>query len=122
MLIYTRRFLVSLIFTTAVETFVLFLLTRKAFKLGEEDISSSKLIFAGWFASFATIPYVWYVFPVIFYSSYSLAIFIGEIFAFFVESFFYTVFLKVGIRKAVIISFLANITSFLLEFSLLKIR
>jgi len=121
MLVYTHRFLASLVFTIALETSVLLVLVRKYFRLNEKVISSARLVFAGSFASFSTIAYVWYVFPVLFYSSHQRAILIGELFAFLVEALFYEIFLGLGAKRSLAISLIANAASFTAEYFLIRL-
>lgn len=112
---YTKLFFAGLIFTVTLETIVLVFLVRKTFSIGVETIPSVRLIASGWFASFSTIPYVWYVFTFLMLGQpRPLVIAVSELFALFVETIFYAIFLPIGIRKAFIISFAANVVSFLL--------
>jgi len=114
MLTYVHRFLLNWSFTLLIEIPVLILLTRYYFKISEKNISLVRLITGGIFASTMTIPWVWFVFPVLFYNSMTVAITIGEIVAFVVEAVFYVFAFKFSVRQAVIISFVANVASFAL--------
>lgn len=116
MIIYTYQFLFYLVFTIIVETAVLFFFTRKFLKIDSEKTKNAKIIFSGIFASFSTIPYVWYVFPILIYWSENLAITLGEIFAIFVESIIFYFILGINYKKVLFVSFVANIISFLLGF------
>lgn len=109
LLIYTHNFLTSLVFTDVVETVVLFLLVRYA--LRNKTIATKDLIFAGLFASFATITYVWYVFPVMVPRGVTPA-FLSEPFVFLVEALFYRMYLRLSWKEALIVSLLANAASF----------
>ena len=110
LLLYTHAFITSLVFTCVVETIILFLLVRYWLK-GEQK--TADLVFAGIFASFATITYVWYVFPVIATWPPHGALLWAEPFAFIVEAVFYRFFLKLSWKEAFIVSFLANLASFI---------
>ena len=105
---YVFQFLTAAALSIIIETAVLILL-YKYFKIGE---SRRKLIIAGILATGGTIPYVWYIFPVLSYTSYILYIIAAEIFAFVVEAFFYRIFLKLDYKKAFIFSFFCNLASF----------
>ena len=121
MLDYTRDFIAALIFTITIETGVLFLVARKLFHVPETELSIKKLLFAGCFASFATLPYVWYIFPILLYRSYALAVGVSEICIFLIEAVFYSAFLHFTIKKSLVVSSLANVASLILWFLILKI-
>ena len=114
MLTYVHQFILNWLFTLLVEIPALIVIGRYLFKIPHEKISLSWLILGGIFASTMTIPWVWFIFPVFFYNSMAVAIAIGEIFAFAVEAIFYVFAFKVSVRQAVVISFIANASSFLL--------
>ena len=108
---YIHRFISSLVFTTVVETAVLCLLLMYVFKNKEQ---LRDVIFAGVLASFATIPYVWFVFPYISNWSRETSFLWSEPFAFVIEAVFYRVFLNLDWRTAFAASLLANLASYLL--------
>jgi hypothetical protein len=114
MLNYSHLFLQALFFTVFIETAVLFLLIRIFWKKEKFIFSNTKLLFTGFLTSFATIPYVWYVFPVLIYRNQNIALFISELFAFFVEGLIYYFMLNLSIKRAFIVSFVCNVISFLL--------
>lgn len=66
------------------------------------------------FASFATIPYVWFIFPYINSWPRQTSLYYSEPFALLVEALIYRIFLRIDIRIALIISLLANLASYLL--------
>lgn len=109
---YIHRFLTSLGFTVLVETAMLFVLLVVVLK--RRDIQPFRLLFAGFFASFATIPYVWFVFPYIHSWSRQTSVLFSEPFIFFVEVVFYRIFLKLDWRLAFAASLVANLASYLL--------
>lgn len=111
LLVYTHNFLTSLVFTDVVETAVLFLLVRYA--LRNKAIATTDLIFAGLFASFATITYVWYVFPVMIPRSVIAPTLVSEPFVFLVEALFYRMYLRLSWKEALMISLIANVASYL---------
>lgn len=114
MLAYVHQFLHNWIFTLLVEIPVLILAVRYRFKVSDEKLSSIRLIMGGVFASTITIPWVWFIFPVFFYNSMTIAIIIGEAAAFAVETVFYMFAFSFSLRQSVIVSFIANVASFLL--------
>lgn len=112
MVSYTHRFITSFVFTITVETILLFLLVRFVFKIKKSRISAKEIIFAGFFASFATIPYVWFVFPYLAQWPRGVSIIYSEAFAFIVEALFYNLFLKLDAKKSVMVSAICNLSSF----------
>lgn len=110
---FTHSFLQSLLFTVAVEVLVVLVITRRVFKKTANDLSTQKLIGIGLFASFATLPYVWYVFPSLLHP-FSFAVAIGEIFAVVVETAFYVVVLPLSKKESLMLSIAANATSYIL--------
>ncbi len=109
---YIHRFISSLVFTAVLETLVIYILLRFLFK--KKELGGKKIIFGGIFASFATIPYVWFVFPYINTWSRQTSLNWSEPFVFLVEALFYRMFFKVDIRIALFLSLVANLASYLL--------
>jgi len=109
---YIHRFISSLTFTVAIETLAIFLLLWFVFKKRESGWKN--IVLAGIFASFATIPYVWFVFPYITKWSYSTSLAYSEPFAFLIEALLYRIFLKIDIRIALVVSLVANGLSYFL--------
>jgi len=103
-----RFFLPALLLTVILETVVLFI----ALKLLEKDryYPARSILFAGFFASFATLSYVWFVIPIWVHSKYALPM--GEAGAVLVEALFYWQFLKINIKKAFLVSGLCNLVSY----------
>jgi len=114
MLNYTHSFLLAEIITICIEIVVLFLIIRLLWKKEKFAFNNAKLLFSGFLASFATIPYVWYVFPVLIYRSQSVALLVSELFALVVEGFIYYFMLNLSLKKAFFVSFACNLISFLL--------
>jgi hypothetical protein len=111
MLTYTYRFLFALVFTVFIETIVLWIFIRKIFKFKDGRFGTSNIIFAGIMASFSTIPYVWYVFPILIYWSFKLSLILSEAFAILVEAIFYRFYFDVKFRYSLLISFVCNLSS-----------
>ena len=107
-----HQFLTSMTFTTIVETTILLLLLKKVIKHGH--ISKSRIFIAGIFANFATVPYVWFIFPYLFSWSLSASLLFSEPFVAVVEAVFYRIFLKTSWKASFLISITANLTSYLL--------
>ena len=106
---YELEFLKALFITVAVETIVLFLLAR--FIIEKIDSKAWILILAGITASGATLPYLWFIFPLFLRTKLWYMIF-SELFAVAAESFIIMGFLRTGYIKALIISFACNLISF----------
>jgi len=107
-----NQFFIALIVTIVVEMSILFLFVRNYFKIGPKDITTAKLIFAG-FVSFFTLPYVWFVLPELF-NSYLIYVIISEILVWLAEAIFYYFVLDVNWKKAIAISFICNLITTIL--------
>lgn len=104
---YTHQFLWVLAFTDLVELCAVFLYVRWR----HLPVSTRRILYAGLFASFSTIPYVWYVFPSLFPGSLSTAYVVGEVFATTIETFIYAFVLDIRLREGVAVSIFANAAS-----------
>ncbi len=120
MLPYTYRFLFSLLGTFIIETGVLILLVRKAFGINDRHLTLKVIVCAGIFANLSTIAYVWYVIPILTFWNLSSAIAIGEVFALAMEAAFYAIFLKFSMKRALFVSFLCNLSSFVFVLPILR--
>lgn len=107
MLDYVHQFLGALTFSVVVESLVvLFLCTA---------LKKDKRIFLiAAFGTMCTIPYVWFVFPTLFWYSSSLTVYLGEGFAFLFEAILYKTIGKLSWKDALVFSFLANLASYFL--------
>lgn len=114
MLAYVHQFLFNWGFTISVETVVFIALVRRYYNIPARTFSLIWLVLGGVFASTITIPWVWFVFPVLFYHSLIISTIIGELFAFIVEAVFYVFAFRFSVRQALFISLIANAASFLL--------
>ena len=108
---YETKFILSLFLTILIETIVVILLTKyfiniKKFKLG-------KVIFASCLASALTLPYLWFILPA-YINNFIYYVYIGEILVFLIESLIYNKVLETNWKNSLLISFIANFTSFLL--------
>ncbi len=106
---YETEFLKSLFLTITVETAVIILLTKYYFK---NSFSWQKLLFAGIVPSMATIPYLWFIFPIFFDHHYTLYIWFSEITVTLIETLMLYMLLKPSWREAFILSVVANVSSF----------
>jgi len=107
-MLYETRFLISLFVTLTIEVPILF------FLLGffNKKISIKKIISVGIVASALTLPYLWFVLSPYVLSNYY--IYIGEILILLIESVIYNQFLELNLGKALSISFVCNLVSFLI--------
>jgi hypothetical protein len=108
---YTHNFTISLIVTMTLECLTIFLLYKHFFKYKMQDI---KVILTTFFASFFTLPYVWFVFPTLFMWTRNTSLYYSEFFIFAIESIFYKYILKFSWKHAILASLLANLVSFYL--------
>jgi hypothetical protein len=107
-MLYETKFLVSLILTLFIEIPIVLILV----KFLSPKIKSYKIILISILATTLTIPYLWFIFPV--YFIYLIYILIGEITVFLVESLIYWKFLPINLKKALLISFIANLSSLII--------
>lgn len=112
---YEEQFLVALFITLLIEVPMLFAMVRFAF--GLRTIGAGRLSIAGVLASGLTLPYLWFIAPVILDGVY--AVIVGEILVFLVEAGVYVLVLQVSIRRALLVSFIANLASLVVGLVLL---
>jgi len=115
MALYQMQFLKALCWTLAIETAVLFLLIRYAFRIQKTVLSNALLVFAGIFSSATTLPYLWFVLPA-FLKSRTLLGGVAEPLIFLVEAVFYYFVLRIGVRRSLLVSFVCNLASFMAGF------
>lgn len=96
-------FFYAAFFTILIESIILILILKK------EDFLVLRTVFC---ANVLSLPFVWFFFPSMSWS-YNMQIFSSELFAFFAEAFVYSIFLKKPLRDGFLISFAANVSSFL---------
>lgn len=107
---YENQFLLALVITCLIETIVIFGIIRIFFK--KEKISPGQIVFAGIFPSFATLPYLWFLLP--HYLGGDAYILIGEASVVIIETIIISQVLNLNLKKSLALSFLANLTSFVL--------
>ncbi|HUI91622.1 MAG TPA: hypothetical protein VLX68_05165 [Chitinivibrionales bacterium] len=107
---YELRFLLALAVTVVTETAVIFILIRALWKSGASSLSNARILFAGIFASSATLPYLWFILPAL-VKPYIVQVVTGEIGVVMVEAAFYYFTLNVSAKKAGILSLVANAAS-----------
>jgi hypothetical protein len=110
---YEYLFLTYLAFTVFVETVTLIIILRYLYKFSSEKLPTGMIIFAG-LISVATLPYVWFVFPVLFDKNYTMYVLFSEIVVFFVEAAFYHIVLKINWKQSLVSSFACNFVSYLM--------
>lgn len=109
-MLFETKFLISLLITIIIEVPVLLLILKYLFK--DKKNSVWHIIIVGVIASALTLPYFWFVL-----SNYINTIYyfyIGETLVFLLESLIYFKFFRIKFPKALILSFTANLVSFLL--------
>jgi hypothetical protein len=107
MLTYVYQFLQALLFSVVVESIVIVLLCR-IFK------RDTKIFLVAILGTLLTIPYVWFIFPTLFWYSSTLSLYLAEGFAFLFEAILYKVIGKLSWKHALLFSFLANCASYFL--------
>ena len=88
------------------------MIVRLAWKKQNSDVSNASLIFLGIFCQIATLPYLWFLFPLFIHSRILFTI-SGEISVALGEAVIYLFFLKVGLKRSLMLSFFCNAVSFL---------
>ena len=111
---YVHRFVSTATFSVLVETTVLIFLMRYVFK--DKKTPTWKLALAGIIATYATNPYVMFVFPRLTSWPYNTALMVSETLVFIVEAVFYRFFLKTNWHTALILSLICNFSSWYLTF------
>jgi len=108
---YEIAFLKALVLTISIETLVLFIVSKTIYK--NEFIPIKLLILNGIIASMATLPYLWFIFPMLLLSRLWYSI-LSEITAIMVESFIIYGILKLSLKKSFIVSLICNSVSYLI--------
>jgi hypothetical protein len=106
---YELQFLSSLLLTVCIEFFVVFALVKYYFK---RSYSLKAFLFAGLLPSVATLPYAWFIFPMLFPHNHLAYVYFTEITVSIIEVFIIAHLLKLPIKQGFIISFAANMSSF----------
>lgn len=109
------RFLVALAVTVVVETAVIVALVRALVKVQAGRPGLTRCLFAGFFASFATLPYLWFVLPA-FVHPYALLVAAGETGAVLLEAAAYVFLLNLPFRTTIVLSLCANLASIAVGF------
>lgn len=110
-MIYEFIFLKALLLTISIETLVLYIIFRTIYR--QTKISIVTILLTGIIASSATLPYLWFILPIIVKSRLLYHI-IGESCAFIIESFIIWGFLKIKLTKSILVSAMCNLSSYLI--------
>ncbi len=108
---YELQFLRALAETVAIETVVLFLIVRFLYRTPSSALPNALLVFAGCTASFATLPYLWFVMPHLFGHSRLTFVVAGEALVAVLEGVFYCFVLRVSLVRGMVISLVCNAAS-----------
>lgn len=106
---YGLYFARSVFLTLVVEVPVLFVLLKYLFKT---KIPAKQIIIWGIFASLFSLPYLWFVFPL--FTTSGHYIYFGEILVVLIEMIIYILALKLDVKKALLVSFVTNLASYLI--------
>lgn len=112
-----KLFLPALLLTILLETGVLWMALKILSK--DQNYPLPRVLFAGFFASFSTLPYVWFVIPLWIHSKYYL--WVGEGGAIAIEALFFKQFFNLDWKKAFLISVLANLISYFIGIRLMAV-
>lgn len=119
-MIYEYKFLISLLFTIVIEIITLFIIIKLFLKKDKKEITNTLLLFTGFLCSFATLPYLWFIIPLLVKTRLPYVL-IGEIFVILMESLIIFFMLKLDYKKSIVISFICNIVSLLLGLLILNL-
>jgi len=108
-------FLRAWVLTVIIETAALFFVLRCLYKISASHVSNKRLLFLGIFCSSVTLPFVWFVFPLVI-KSYFFFLVVAEAFAVITEAWIYSMFLQLNYRKVLLVSLICNAISFLIGF------
>jgi len=108
---YEIKYLQNLFITVLIETIFLFISVRFIFKIKKSNVNNRLIILAGILCSSVTLPYIWFVLPVLIENYYVFMV-IAEGFAIIAESIIIFYLLKLSLKKSFIISLICNIFSF----------
>lgn len=108
---YYLLFFIALILTVVIETIAMAIVLKWT-KKNSWDIAWNKIIFTGFLASFATLPYLWFVWPAMFAGKYMILS--GEIFVTLVEIVIIKFSLPVNWKTAAVLSMVCNLSSYLI--------
>ena len=112
---YETAFLRALVWTLLSETAALGAGVYVLFRL-RQDLSKSplfsrkRILFAGFFASFATLPYLWFLLPQ-YISSYFFYALTGEIFVILLEALFFGAYFLLSPGVSLVLSLACNLVS-----------
>ena len=107
---YELLFFKSLVLTICIETTVLIIIFR--WILVKKELGISRLITAGFITSFATLPYLWFIFPYYIFPKV-LYVLVSELFAILIETVIISAILRTKLTISLICSFACNLISFL---------
>jgi len=108
---YEISFLKALLLTIIIETSVLFILFKVFFK--SMNISNWLLLLTGILATFATLPYLWFILP-LFIKTRLWYVIGSEAIAISIESIIILGLLRINYSKAFMVSLICNLTSYLI--------
>jgi hypothetical protein len=114
---YVTKFLVALLLDVIVEAAVLLLVLRKG--LATSGLPAWRILYGASLVNLSSLPYLWFVLPV-FVRNYGLFSVTGETAVFAWEALFYRVFFVTSLKQSALLSFLANLASFLSGLILLR--
>lgn len=108
--LYEYQFLKSLLLTVTIESFVLVAVVKYYFK---KEYKLKTFLFAGIVPSLTTLPYAWFLFPLLFPHNHMGYVYFTEVSVTLIESYMIAFILKLPILRGFIVSVSANMSSFL---------
>jgi len=105
-----EMFLVALVLTIIIETWVLIVLRELEF-FDLQKIRLDRILFVWVFASFATLPYLWFVWSYFLWHNYVLYTLVWELLVVLLEAIIFYYVLDLKFTKAFLLSFIVNFVS-----------
>lgn len=115
---YEYLFLQALALTVLVESAVVALFVRRFWAISSLALSLPRLLFAAFFTSFATIPYLWFILP-LWRAPYFFRILTGELLVTVIEALAYVFLLNLQPKRAALLALAANLASILVGLTLM---
>ena len=107
---YEVDFLYSLLLTVTIEAGIIY---AHLYYFNREKISLRNMLLGGVLPSFATLPYLWFIFPILFIGNHTLYLLVGEFSVTLTEAFILQGVLQIAFKRALIFSIVANFCSYL---------
>lgn len=107
---YEVDFLYALALTVTIEAVIIYALL---YYFNREKIGLRNILLGGVLPSFATLPYLWFIFPIFFLGNHTLYLLVGEFSVTLVEAFILQGVLQITFKRALVFAMVANFCSYI---------